>query len=253
MSDYTKATDFAAKDALLTGNPAKLVKGTEIDTEFNAISTAIASKADTADKLSVFAATTSAELAGVISDETGTGALVFANSPTLITPALGTPASGVLTNCTGTAAGLTAGNAANWTSVPANASQAEMETGTESANRMMSPLRVKQAVDAHSSNYSDTDVTALFTGTNVSKSANGYQKFPSGVIFQWMKISAATGTTAITFPTAFPTACCSVVGTLGTGAAYAWPVGVIEGTITTSGCSIYRNDSQPAYLMIIGY
>lgn len=49
MSDYTKATDFAAKDALLTGNPAKLVKGTEIDTEFNNIATAVATKYDSAD------------------------------------------------------------------------------------------------------------------------------------------------------------------------------------------------------------
>lgn len=46
MSDYTKTTDFAAKDALLTGNPAKIVKGTEIDTEFNNIATAIATKVD---------------------------------------------------------------------------------------------------------------------------------------------------------------------------------------------------------------
>ena len=44
---------------------------------------------------------TSAELRTAISDETGTGALVFATSPTLVTPALGTPASGVLTNATG--------------------------------------------------------------------------------------------------------------------------------------------------------
>lgn len=43
----------------------------------------------TNNKLSVFAATTSAELAGVISDETGSGALVFATSPTLVTPTLG--------------------------------------------------------------------------------------------------------------------------------------------------------------------
>lgn len=42
-----------------------------------------------ADNLSVFAATTSAQLAGVISDETGSGALVFATSPTLVTPVLG--------------------------------------------------------------------------------------------------------------------------------------------------------------------
>ena len=48
MSNYTKLTDFAAKDALPSGNAGKLVKGTEIDDEFNAISTAVASKANTA-------------------------------------------------------------------------------------------------------------------------------------------------------------------------------------------------------------
>ena len=48
MSNYTKATNFATKDSLATGNPGKIVKGTEIDTEFNAISTAIATKADAA-------------------------------------------------------------------------------------------------------------------------------------------------------------------------------------------------------------
>jgi hypothetical protein len=46
---------------------------------------------------------TSANLAAAVSDETGSGALVFANGPTLIAPALGTPASGVVTNLTGTA------------------------------------------------------------------------------------------------------------------------------------------------------
>ena len=43
----------------------------------------------------------SANLASAVTDETGTGALVFATSPALVTPALGTPASGVLTNATG--------------------------------------------------------------------------------------------------------------------------------------------------------
>lgn len=43
----------------------------------------------------------SANLASALTDETGTGAAVFANSPTLVTPALGTPASGVGTNLTG--------------------------------------------------------------------------------------------------------------------------------------------------------
>jgi len=47
------------------------------------------------------ALTISADLAATISDESGTGAVVFNNSPTFVTPALGTPASGVLTNATG--------------------------------------------------------------------------------------------------------------------------------------------------------
>lgn len=52
----------------------------------------------------------SADLAGALTDETGSGANVFANSPTLVTPNLGTPSTLVGTNITGTAAGLTAGN-----------------------------------------------------------------------------------------------------------------------------------------------
>ena len=92
-----------------------------------------AGKASTANKLSDFAATTSAELAGVISDETGTGALVFANSPTLITPALGTPASGVLTNVTGLpistgVSGLGTG-VATFLATPSSANLASAVTG----------------------------------------------------------------------------------------------------------------------------
>lgn len=47
MSNYTKLTDFASKDSLPTGNAAKIVKGTEIDDEFEAIEQAVATKADT--------------------------------------------------------------------------------------------------------------------------------------------------------------------------------------------------------------
>ena len=47
------------------------------------------------------ASPSSANLLAAVTDETGTGALVFASSPTLVTPLLGTPTSGVLTNCTG--------------------------------------------------------------------------------------------------------------------------------------------------------
>ena len=46
MTSYVKSTNFASKDALALGNPLKIVKGTEIDTEFNNISTAVDTKAD---------------------------------------------------------------------------------------------------------------------------------------------------------------------------------------------------------------
>ena len=46
MANYLKATDFAAKDALLSGDPNKIVKGTEINDEFDAIQTAVNSKAN---------------------------------------------------------------------------------------------------------------------------------------------------------------------------------------------------------------
>jgi len=75
MSNYVQSTNFATKDNLSSGDPLKIVKGTEINTEFANIAIAVATKADT----------TSPTI----------------TSPTLVTPALGTPTSGVLTNCTG--------------------------------------------------------------------------------------------------------------------------------------------------------
>jgi len=47
MSNYVKSTNFAIKDSLVTTDPAKIIKGTDIDNEYNAIANAIATKADT--------------------------------------------------------------------------------------------------------------------------------------------------------------------------------------------------------------
>ena len=53
MSNYTKTVNFAAKDALTTGDANKVVKGTEIDTEFNNIATAVATKYDSSSTIAV--------------------------------------------------------------------------------------------------------------------------------------------------------------------------------------------------------
>lgn len=86
----------------------------------------------TSDGLDQFAATTSAELRGVISDETGSGALVFATSPTLVSPALGTPASGTLTNCTGLPAAGVTGLAA----IASSGSASDLASGTVPSARL---------------------------------------------------------------------------------------------------------------------
>jgi hypothetical protein len=48
MSNYSKTVDFAAKDSLPSGDSGKIIRGTEFETEFDNVSTAIATKANTA-------------------------------------------------------------------------------------------------------------------------------------------------------------------------------------------------------------
>jgi len=98
LSNYTQTTNFATKDALASGNPLKIVKGTEINVEFANIATAVATKADTASPTFTGTATfASVSIASTMvyggvtltAAVTGTGKMVLDTSPTLITPILG--------------------------------------------------------------------------------------------------------------------------------------------------------------------
>ena len=51
MSNYTPTTNFAAKDSLLSGDPAKTIRGAEFSTEFNDLASSIASKANAANPI----------------------------------------------------------------------------------------------------------------------------------------------------------------------------------------------------------
>ena len=143
----------------------------------------------TANKLSAFAATSSAELAGVISDETGSGALVFATSPTLVTPALGTPTSGVMTNVTGlpisTGVSGLGTNVAAFLATPSSANLAAAltdETGSGAAVFGTSPSFTTGVVSASST-------LAVFNTTATTVNAFGASTATA--------IGAATGTTTI--------------------------------------------------------
>ena len=105
---------------------------------------------------------TSAQLATALTDETGSGANVFATSPTLVTPALGTPSSGVLTNCTGTSNALVAGIGVNQAYQDLTASRA---TSTTYYNTTGKPI----FVSVHGEN-SGVAVSLIIDGVVVQKS-----------------------------------------------------------------------------------
>lgn len=97
-----------------------------------------------------------------VASATGTGSVVLSNSPNLVTPALGTPSSGIATNLTGTASGLTSGNS--------NAlSSAVLSTdGTLSAD---SDLKV--ATEKAVKTYVDGVVTGLWDDRGIFSAAGG--------------------------------------------------------------------------------
>lgn len=170
----------------------------------------------TANPLSQFAATTSAQLRGVISDETGSGLLVFATSPTLTTPLLGTPTSGNLANCTGyptTGLGLTASSLAQF----ASTTSAELrgllsdETGTGSAVFATSPTLVTPILGTpQSGNLSNC---TGYPTTGLGLTASSLAQFAATTSLELKGIiSDETGSGALVFATS-PTLVTPALGT----------------------------------------
>lgn len=147
----TGSTLTIADGKSLTANNTVALTGTDASTLTYGAGGTIAYKGT---DLSQFASTTSAQLAGVISDETGTGNLVYSTSPTLVTPLLGTPTSGNLTNCTAypvaSVANLGAG-VATFLTTPSSAnllSALTTKTGTGNAVFATTPTLVTPVLGA---------------------------------------------------------------------------------------------------------
>jgi hypothetical protein len=87
MTQYIKSTSFASKDSLPQGNPLKIVKGTEIDTEFNNIAVAVGTKADLLNPVFTGTPTAPTAAAGTSNTQLATTAFVLANGPAGSIPA----------------------------------------------------------------------------------------------------------------------------------------------------------------------
>jgi hypothetical protein len=269
MSNYTKTTNFASKDNLSPGNPLKIVKGTEIDTEFNNIQTAVATKTDNSaanitggsitgiTDLAVAdggtgASTATAALNNLLPTQTGnankylqtdgtnatwdavslstsditgtlpvanggtgvtastgTGSVVLSNSPTLVTPALGTPASGVATNLTGLpistgVSGLGTG-VATFLGTPSSANLASAvsdETGSGALVFSNSPTLVTPTLGTPAS-ATLTNATGLPVSTGISGLGTGVATFlatPSSANLR-SALTDETGTGSAVFAT----------------------------------------------------
>jgi hypothetical protein len=109
VSNYTKTTNFAAKDSLPSGNPAKIVKGTEINTEFDNIAVAIATKPETG------VANTFTDLQ-TFSGSSSVAAIAFPNAKEVVTVSA-TAATGTINYDVTTQSVLyyTSNASANWT------------------------------------------------------------------------------------------------------------------------------------------
>lgn len=183
---------LAANKTLTVSNTLNLSGTDSANVNFGAGSTGTV--AYSTSKLSFFSPTSSAELAGVISDETGTGSLVFANSPTLVTPNIGaataTSVNGLtITSSTGTL------NIANGSTLTSNGNLTFNSSGNPSTVNFGAGSTGTVAYSTDKLSFFSATTSAELAGVITDETGTGSLVFSNNATLVAPTLGEATATT----------------------------------------------------------
>jgi hypothetical protein len=207
MTDYTKSTNFATKDALASGNALKIVKGTEINTEFDNIATAISTKSDIASPTFTGTPAAPTASAGTSTTQLATTAFVQAALNALY------PIGSIYTNATSSTNPATSLGFGTWTAFGAG----RVMVGFNSGNALFDTAEeTGGSADAITVSHTHT-ATVTDSGhahsNNSGVKSGGSAALTSGTVVSYGAVNTSTVTTGITVSN-------STEGSSGTNANY---------------------------------
>ena len=257
MSNYVKSTNFYAKDALVSGNPDKIIKGAEIDDEFNNLATAISTKADL--NSPTFTGIPLAPTAAANTNTTQVATTAFVTSVVNTLGTMSTQNKTAVDITGGTVVGITdLAVADGGTGVSSLTAKAVLIGNGTSPINFVSP---GSSGNLLTSNGTDWVSQALSS----SLSANGYVKLPGGITVAWGSMSTSnsggsnnnfyTISGSATLPVTFTNVYKAIVGFGSTGVFYGASIGVDTLTTTTlsvAGASPYGGGNPTVNYLVIG-
>lgn len=205
MTNYVKSTNFATKDNLASGDPLKIVKGTEINTEYDNIATAVATKADLASP--TFTGTPTLPTGTIaVTQSSGSNTTTIATTAFVqVAIALLYPVGSIYTNASVSTNPGTLLGFGTWTAFGAGRVMVGFDSGNalfdaaeETGGSADSILKSHTHTDSgHNHFVANTDTTA---GSNLSSSnqlANTYSSATvSNYVLQGTATAATTGLTS---------------------------------------------------------
>ena len=208
MTDYTKSTNFATKDSLASGNALKILKGTELDTEFNNIATAVATKADLASPTFTGTPTLPTGTIGVTqssgTNSTTLATTAFVQAAAALTLAAVYPVGSIYTNASVSTNPATLLGFGTWTAFGAGKVMVGLDSGDATFSTAGNTGGSKDAIvvsHTHTATSTVTDAGHAHTVGSRDSTANDGGGSASEFVNTGTNVSTTTVTTGITVST----------------------------------------------------